>query len=282
MHSKGDKPMDKPHTVLCVDDEKNILSALKRLLRKEDYELLTASNGEEALKILDENTVQLVMSDQRMPEMSGTELFEKVKERYPEIIRIILTGYTEIDAITGAINQGNIYKFFLKPWNDETLKLEIRKALDQYDLIKINKELTEKVKEQNEALMRVNDTLEQKVEERTRELELRNQALEVSRTILDQLPYPVVGIDNEGFIVLVNQRAEKIIRKNGSILIGEHLCTFFDSEIENKALNAISDQEHVKIDGVQLSGNHYRMDILPMTGRFIYQGAIIVLNTVNH
>ncbi|MBU0996396.1 MAG: response regulator [Proteobacteria bacterium] len=274
--------MDKPHTVLCVDDEKNILSALKRLLRKEDYELLTASNGEEALKILDENTVQLVMSDQRMPEMSGTELFEKVKERYPEIIRIILTGYTEIDAITGAINQGNIYKFFLKPWNDETLKLEIRKALDQYDLIKINKELTEKVKEQNEALMRVNDTLEQKVEERTRELELRNQALEVSRTILDQLPYPVVGIDNEGFIVLVNQRAEKIIRKNGSILIGEHLCTFFDSEIENKALNAISDQEHVKIDGVQLSGNHYRMDILPMTGRFIYQGAIIVLNTVNH
>ena len=136
---------DDQHVVLFVDDEENVLRALKRLLRRDGYRILTASSGKEGLERLAENEVHLVISDQRMPEMSGTEFLAKVKEKYPDVLRICLTGYTEVDAITEAINKGHIYKFFLKPWNDQNLQLEIRQALEQYDLIKENRSLNEKV-----------------------------------------------------------------------------------------------------------------------------------------
>ena len=129
------------HAVLCVDDEKNILRSLKRLLRKEDYRLLMASSGEEGLMVMEENDVHIVISDQRMPKMSGTEFLAALKTKYPDVIRIILSGYTDVDSITESINKGHIYKFLLKPWNDQNLKLEIKQALKQYDLIQANKKL---------------------------------------------------------------------------------------------------------------------------------------------
>ena len=115
-----------PHSVLCVDDEKNILNSLRRLLRQENYNLLTASSGAEGLKLLEESHVQLVISDQRMPEMSGVDFLSQVRVKYPEIIRIILSGYTDVNSITDAINKGHIYKFLLKPWDEQNLLLEIR------------------------------------------------------------------------------------------------------------------------------------------------------------
>ena len=151
--------VDDQPCVLCVDDEENILNSLKRLLRKEDYRLLTASSGQAGLEVLRKNQVQVVMSDQRMAGMSGTEFLAKVKEKYPDVLRIILSGYTEVDAITESINKGNIYKFFLKPWNDHNLKLEIRQALDQYRLIQTNRQLDETVMLQNEELKRVIENL---------------------------------------------------------------------------------------------------------------------------
>lgn len=132
------------HTVLCVDDEKNILNALRRLLRKEAYRLLTCTSGREALAILTDNEVHVIISDQRMPEMSGTELFSRVKVLYPHILRIILTGYTDVDTITKSINEGHVYKFFFKPWNDHQLTLEIRQALERYDSISENASLKKK------------------------------------------------------------------------------------------------------------------------------------------
>jgi len=142
---------------------------------------LTASSGVEGLKILKENDVHLVLSDQRMPQMSGTEFLAEVKEKYPDVIRIILTGYTEIDSITESINKGNIYKFFLKPWNDQNLKLEITKALEQYDLIQSNKRLHEKVLKQNEELKRINENLERLIQEKTEELEIQKMKGESSK-----------------------------------------------------------------------------------------------------
>ena len=160
-----------PHTVLCVDDEASVLSALKRLFRKEGFALLTAASGADALKLLQDHPVHLIISDQRMPSMSGTELMAKVKDTYPDVIRMILTGYTDVDTITESINKGHIYKFFVKPWNDQSLVLEIRQALEQYDLIQTNKTLHEKVLEQNETFRQLNDNLEFLVTERTREVE---------------------------------------------------------------------------------------------------------------
>ncbi|MBW2569021.1 MAG: response regulator [Deltaproteobacteria bacterium] len=158
-----------------------MLTNLGPIHRKEGYILLTASSGVEGLKILKENDVHLVLSDQRMPQMSGTEFLAEVKEKYPDVIRIILTGYTEIDSITESINKGNIYKFFLKPWNDQNLKLEITKALEQYDLIQSNKRLHEKVLKQNEELKRINENLERLIQEKTEELEIQKMKGESSK-----------------------------------------------------------------------------------------------------
>jgi diguanylate cyclase (GGDEF)-like protein/PAS domain S-box-containing protein len=119
---------DAGRTLLLVDDEPNILSALSRLLRREGYQLLTAACPAEAFDLLAKQPVQVVLSDQRMPEMTGTEFLARVRQLYPETIRIVLTGYTDLESVTGAINRGAIYKFLTKPWDDDQLREQIREA----------------------------------------------------------------------------------------------------------------------------------------------------------
>ena len=110
------------HTVLFVDDEVNILRAVQRLMRNEPCEVATASRGAEALEILDSRSVQVVVTDQRMPEMSGVDLLSAIRDRQPDIVRMMLTGYTEMNIAVEAINRGEIYRLITKPWNDEELE----------------------------------------------------------------------------------------------------------------------------------------------------------------
>ncbi len=119
-------------TLLIVDDESNILSALKRLLHKDGYHILTAQTPTEALELLALHDVQVVVSDQRMPSISGIEFLSKVKELHPDIVRIILSGYAELEAVIDAINHGAAYRFFTKPWDDEVLRSNIRGAFRHY------------------------------------------------------------------------------------------------------------------------------------------------------
>ncbi|WP_291991493.1 EAL domain-containing protein [Candidatus Accumulibacter sp. ACC003] len=115
-------------TVLLVDDEPSILSALRRLLRREGYRVLVADSGAAAFVVLARESVEVIVSDQRMPQMSGTELLERVKKMYPRTVRLVLSGYSEITAVTDAINKGSIHRYLSKPWDDEVLKSEIREA----------------------------------------------------------------------------------------------------------------------------------------------------------
>jgi len=187
-----------------VDDEPNILSALRRLLRREGYQLHLAPGGAEAMQILAEHHVDLVITDSRMPGMSGTELLKQVKAEYPDTIRMILSGYTGVSELADALNEGEAYRFILKPWNDEELKLTIRHALEHHRVMKENRQLVEKIKAQNEELKTLNATLEEAVEMKTRELRLHNRALMLAQEILDQLPGPLIGIDTTGTIVHAN------------------------------------------------------------------------------
>ena len=116
------------HTLLLVDDEPNILNALTRLLRREGYTILACTSPLEAFDLLAKHDVQVVISDQRMPDMSGTEFLARVRQLYPNTVRLVLTGYTDLDSVTGAINRGAIYKFLTKPWDDDLLRDEIREA----------------------------------------------------------------------------------------------------------------------------------------------------------
>ena len=120
-------------TLLIVDDEVGILSAMKRVLRREGYEIHIAGSAREGFDILATHEVQVVVSDQRMPEMNGTEFLSRVKDLYPETIRIVLSGYTDLESITDAINRGAIYKFFTKPWDDNDLRENIHNAFTAFE-----------------------------------------------------------------------------------------------------------------------------------------------------
>jgi CheY-like chemotaxis protein len=130
-----DRPTQEPtpqpqelRTLLLVDDEVNIQRALTRLLRNEGYRILCASSAHEAMAILAKEEVQVVVSDQRMPQVSGTELLTQVKAIYPNTVRILLSGYSDAVAITDAINRGAIYKFLVKPWDDDDIRMQVREA----------------------------------------------------------------------------------------------------------------------------------------------------------
>ena len=116
------------HTLLCVDDEDNILRSLKRVFRGEDFRVFTANNCDDAFELLANETIQVVMSDQRMPDMGGTEFLQQVKKQYPNTERVILSGYSEASAIVDAINCAEVYRFVGKPWDDEKLKAVVREC----------------------------------------------------------------------------------------------------------------------------------------------------------
>jgi response regulator RpfG family c-di-GMP phosphodiesterase len=162
------------HSVLFVDDEVNILKALQRLLRHERMTVLTASRPQEALEILDRTACQVVVTDQRMPEMSGVDLLSAIRERRPDMVRMMLTGYTEMNIAVEAINRGEIYRLITKPWNDDELKATLRQAFDHYDLKNEIKRLNQVTREQNFKLQDMNRNLEGKVRERTKQLAEKN------------------------------------------------------------------------------------------------------------
>ena len=126
--------MDK--TLLLVDDEPSLLRALERLLRADGYRLLTAGSGAQALALLAANDVQVILSDQRMPGMTGVELLTQARQAYPDSVRMVLSGYADLQAITDAVNHGHIYKFIAKPWDNELLRANVREAFERFDLVR--------------------------------------------------------------------------------------------------------------------------------------------------
>jgi two-component system probable response regulator PhcQ len=135
--------------ILIVDDEENILFAIKRIFRREKYEILTATSAEEGLKIIEQQDVDLVISDLKMPVINGVEFLAMVKENKPDALRIMLTGHADLKSVIEAIEKGEVYRFLLKPWDDEELKVTIKRALEFHHLQKENLTLTHTIKKQN-------------------------------------------------------------------------------------------------------------------------------------
>jgi two-component system probable response regulator PhcQ len=141
-----------PHKVLFVDDEPHVTDSLRRALRKEPYDVLSAHSADEALRVLARESVDVVVSDEKMPGMPGSEFLAMVCKLYPETIRIILTGQASMEAAIRAINQGEIYRFLTKPCNEADLAFTIRQALQLKDLMVISRRLWEKTKRQSSIL----------------------------------------------------------------------------------------------------------------------------------
>ncbi len=164
--------------ILLVDDEANVLSALRRLFQTQ-YHVLIASGGGEGLKVLAGEPVDLVIADMRMPGMSGPEFLAKVAEGWPEVIRILLTGHSDLASTVAAINHGHIYKYVNKPWRDDELCLTVQRAIELRRMRLERTELLETIQRQNADLRDLNTHLERRVEERV-------QAIEQMKTLLDQ------------------------------------------------------------------------------------------------
>ncbi|HBA86760.1 MAG TPA: secretion system protein E [Geobacter sp.] len=138
--------------VLFVDDEAGVLSAMRRIFMEENYRLYTAASGAEALAVMEANEVNLIVSDHRMPGMTGAELLKTVKESWPQTIRIMLTGHADINSVMGAVKDGAVYKFITKPWNDDDLRLTVSLALQQYVLMQENQNLKELTRTQQQRI----------------------------------------------------------------------------------------------------------------------------------
>lgn len=180
--------LDYVHSILMVDDETAITKSLQRLFRKHKYRIETAASGPEGLQILKkaEKPISLIISDQRMPEMTGAQFLEKAKEIFPDAIRFLLTGYSDMDDIVAAVNKGEIQRYLTKPWNDDDLVLQVQEALKQYELILENRRLLELTNKQNQELHQLNKSLEVKVEERTKEIKGKNEELQTVNKKLEE------------------------------------------------------------------------------------------------
>lgn len=198
-------------TLLLVDDEQNILSALTRLFRRDGYRVLTANGGAEGLALLAENKVGVILSDQRMPEMSGSEFLSQVTALYPDTVRIMLSGYTDLASVTDAINRGAIYKFLTKPWEDDLLRDNVRQAFEHYEMAFENERLKRELTEANARLAAANQGLERRMEETSLESAQQITVLNVAHEVLDALPLGVLGVDDEGLVVVANRLAAGVL-----------------------------------------------------------------------
>lgn len=138
--------------ILLVDDSEYILKALRRTFADEDYVIFTAKSASEAINILNAENIDLLITDENMPGVTGTDLLKTMRRQYPDVIRIMITGLTDIEVAKNAINNGEIYRFFNKPWNDFELLVSVRHALNQKMLEKENTQLKSVVRRQEELL----------------------------------------------------------------------------------------------------------------------------------
>lgn len=219
--------------LLLVDDEENILLSLARVFRKEGYQILKAASAKEGLALLDQHPVGVIVSDQRMPEMAGIEFLSEVKKKYPDTIRIMLSGYTDLKSVTDAINEGAIYKFLTKPWEDEMLRANVREAFNYHQLLSENNRLTQELKRANAQLSQINSELECRVNEKVKELTLNLHTLHVSQNIVESFPAGVLGIEDDGLIVLANASAHVFLQFKQGTLVGCEAADVLPTPLQN-------------------------------------------------
>ena len=251
-HSSG--AAASPATILLVDDEANILSSLNRLLRRDGYRILTANGGEAGLAVLAEHAVDVIVSDQRMPNMTGVEFLRRAKELYPETVRIVLSGYTELQSISDAINEGAIYKFMTKPWDDDLLRETIREAFRQKGLADENRRLTAE-------LGAANQQLQQLLAEQQKQLQDEQVVLRVMQEILQAVPLPIIGLDDDGLIVCTNQEADRLFG-GGASLIG----SFAQERLPAELLDLADGTGVWFSDGVEWQARYQRIGDRPGVG----------------
>lgn len=271
--------MPKESTILIVDDEENVVKSLERTLRSIGR-VIGTTNPFQALEILKNEPVQVIIADQRMPQMNGIELLTKVYEKYPDVVRIILTGYTDISDLIEAINCARIYRYLTKPWENKELQLMVTQALERYDLQTQNKSLIVRLKDQNKKLaqkewelLKVNKGLERNINLRTSEIRKVNSKLQ-KQAITD----PLTRLYNRRFFI--QKMGEEISRverfgHNLSLLMVDvdyfkeynDISGHLSGDKALKKIAYILSQNSRKIDTVARYGGEEFVILLPETAK---------------
>ncbi|MBU0683225.1 MAG: hybrid sensor histidine kinase/response regulator [Candidatus Omnitrophica bacterium] len=231
--------------VAIVDDEQNVLNSLKRLFRKENYELFFTTNCEKVMHLLSEGEIKVVMSDQKMIGITGIEFLKNIKKQYPRVVNILFTGYADMNMAEDAINEGEVYRFVNKPWNDDDLKSIVRQAVDKYDLEEKNRCLAENINKQNKKLTFLNKKLKnmydaQKVFTSTLAHELRTPLASI-RMALDIVMKQAFGEINNKQEDLLNKAKTNVNRLN-------------------RLINDILDLSKMEFEGAQLNFEKYELN----------------------
>ena len=204
-------------TLLLVDDEDNIVAALRRLLRGEGWLVLSASSAEQALQLMARHEVDVILSDQRLPGMAGVELLRRAKQLYPETIRLVLSGYTELQSITDAVNVGAICKFLAKPWDDEQLRTHLREAFAVKEMADQNRRLDQEVQAANRELAQLNQQLQTLLNAQHEQNQREAGSREAAQQLLDAVLVPVFGLDDAGLLVFANPPAQALCARDADL-----------------------------------------------------------------
>jgi EAL domain-containing protein (putative c-di-GMP-specific phosphodiesterase class I)/CheY-like chemotaxis protein len=259
-----------PRRLLLVDDEPNIVAALKRLLRGDQYQIYTAGDGPQGLEVLAQHPVDVIVSDQRMPGMLGADFLRKARQLAPDTIRIMLSGYTELQSVTDAVNEGAIYKFLTKPWDDEQLRGHIAEAFRVKEIADDNERLHLEVRSANQELAAANRRMEQLLQEKQRQISRDEISLNVARELLQHLPLAVIGMDDAGMIAFINGAAEGLFRHGGGLLgheAGVVLPELFPDGAAGPSRHTAS-----------IGGQRYEVLMYPMGERSASRGSLITLS----
>lgn len=249
--------------VLFVDDEPNILSTLRRLCRRERFQVLTATSGSEALEILAKTPAQVIISDFRMPEMTGVEFLAKAKLLVPDSIRIVLSGFADTQSVVEAINKGEIFRFLGKPWEDHELLATIHQSFEHHDLRRHNRELQERLQAQNEQL-------EELVAERTR-------SLSFSQEVLEQLPVAVLGVSREGEIMVSNASFQASMTGGNGIDPGTEIQEILPAGMASRVRECLAGGRDLSYESTE-RGQSIQVTITNLRAAGVQRGCVVVLH----
>jgi response regulator RpfG family c-di-GMP phosphodiesterase len=185
--------MPDKHTILFIDDESNILRAVKRVFHGDQYKLVLADDGHKALAYMRENKVHVVVSDMKMPKMSGADFLQQVAENYPETYRIVLSGYADVETTLSAVNQGKVHRFMQKPWDNDDLLGAVNQGIERFKLFAQRDALQLKLTKQNKQLKEINQSLEERVEQRTLQIKAALNRSEQSSQATRKVVYNVLS-----------------------------------------------------------------------------------------
>ncbi len=202
--------------LLVIDDEEEVTKSLKRVFRKR-YKVRTATSAEEGLDIMEDVAVHVVISDQRMPGMKGTEFFKKVIDRHPKAVRMILTGYSDLESVVDAINEGQVYRYITKPWEPDQLTAIVKDSFDRYRLQAENDRLMKE-------LELANEMLEKRVVERTAALANAKDRIAANearyRLIFEHSPLGIFHFDENGLLTACNPKMIEIVGISKDQIVG--------------------------------------------------------------